>query len=317
QVYRLAKRLLSQDKPDAVVLVDFPGFNWWIAKAAKRNGIPVYYYMPPQLWAWAPWRIRRVRKWVDHVLCALPFEFDWYRRQGVSAEFVGHPFFDEVAQHRLDRSVFADLDVDTRLVGLLPGSRTVEVKRNWPVMLDVVRKLHVAHPDVVFVAGCFREQHREFCRRELDKQAGELPIRLTTGVASEVIDRADCCLMVSGSISLELLARTTPAVVIYRCSWMIYAIVSMLIQVRWVTLTNLIAGESVSPEFNFVRRRAAKVDGVIRQLDEWLGLNDSLENCRQRLHELRDATVETGASARTAEAILSRHVSKSVRKIAA
>ena len=317
KVYRLAKQLLSRDKPDAVVLVDFPGFNWWIAKAAKRNGIPVYYYMPPQLWAWASWRIRRVHKWVDHVLCALPFEYEWYRKQGVSAEYVGHPFFDEVAQHQLDRSVLSNLDGGTRVVGLLPGSRTVEVKLNWPVMLDVVRRLHEAQPDVVFVAGCFRDKHREYCERILQAEAPELPIRMTTGVASEVIDRADCCLMVSGSISLELLARSTPAVVIYRSTWMIYAIVRMLIQVQWITLTNLIAGESVSPEYYFIRRHASKVDSVVRELNDWLGANDSLAMRRETLRKLRDATVATGASGRTADAILSRHSSKPRRNIAA
>ena len=104
-----AEAFFDDAPPDAVVLVDFPGFNWWIAKAAKRRGIPVFYYMPPQLWAWAPWRIRRVRKWVDHVICALPFEYEWYKSRGVNAIWVGHPFFDEVASHKLDSELVKEL----------------------------------------------------------------------------------------------------------------------------------------------------------------------------------------------------------------
>ncbi len=97
-----AERYLAEQKPDAVVLVDFPGFNWWIAKKAKAAGIPVFYFLPPQLWAWASWRVRRVRKYVDHVISALPFERDWYQQQNIAVDYVGHPFFDEVADHPLD-----------------------------------------------------------------------------------------------------------------------------------------------------------------------------------------------------------------------
>ena len=97
QVYQQAKAQFQRERPDAVVLVDFPGFNWWIASAAKAQGIPVFYFCPPQLWAWASWRIKKVKKFVDHVLACLPFEAEWYQQRGVPAEYVGHPFFDEVA----------------------------------------------------------------------------------------------------------------------------------------------------------------------------------------------------------------------------
>src|SRR5690606_5128276 len=129
------------ERPDAVVLIDFPGFNWWIARKAKAAGIPVLYYLPPQLWAWGPWRIRKVRKFVDHVLCGLPFEYDWYATRGISAEYVGHPFFDEVADHPLDpefcRQWTSPGEDGPRTIGILPGSRNHEVHRNWPMMLEI------------------------------------------------------------------------------------------------------------------------------------------------------------------------------------
>ncbi|MEZ6088291.1 MAG: hypothetical protein R3C05_09755 [Pirellulaceae bacterium] len=105
EFYRVAsqaKEIFRQETPDAVVLLDFPGFNWHIAKRAKACGIPVYYYLPPQLWAWAPWRLRKVRRYVDKVLCVLPFEYQWYRERGIDAHYVGHPFFDAVNEQKLD-----------------------------------------------------------------------------------------------------------------------------------------------------------------------------------------------------------------------
>lgn len=304
-LYHRAKKLLAEQKPDAVVLVDFPGFNWWIAKAAKRAGIPVYYYMPPQLWAWASWRIRRVHKWVDHVLCALPFEYDWYRAQGVNAKLVGHPFFDDVAEHQLDPTVSASVPAEARVVGLLPGSRTQEVTRNWPVLLDAAKVLHERHPDVVFMAGCFKPKHREFCEQLAGNEGGsDLPIRFSTGKSSEVIDRADMCLMVSGSISLELLARETPAVVIYRMSTLFYVIACSLKKVDSATLPNLIAGETVYPEFPLIRRQSKSVDKVRAILDGWLNSKHELDTVTTRIKALRSSVVQGGASARAAEAIL-------------
>ena len=93
----LADRYFRHHRPDAVVLIDYPGFNWWIARRAKAHGIPVFYYAPPQIWAWASWRVKKMRRFVDHVLCSLPFEQEWFSRRGCHAVFVGHPYFDEVS----------------------------------------------------------------------------------------------------------------------------------------------------------------------------------------------------------------------------
>ena len=130
--YRLVKRaeaIFSNNPPDAVVLVDFPGFNWWIARKARAAGIPVFYYLPPQLWAWAPWRIKKIRRYVDHILCGLPFEYDWYTRRGVSAEYVGHPFFDEVAERSLDDVFLASCrNRPGPTVAVLPEAEEIDVE---------------------------------------------------------------------------------------------------------------------------------------------------------------------------------------------
>ncbi len=213
KLIRQADRILEQEKPDAVVLVDFPGFNWWIARKAKKHGIRVFYYLPPQLWAWAPWRIKRVRKFVDHVLCGLSFEQRWYAERGVSAEFVGHPFFDEIQDHSLDQSFVNRWRADgQRNVAVLPGSRTHEVAQNWPIMVACMRKLAQQHSDVRFLVPCYNEDHLQKCEEILDEEASskqDLPVQLFVKKAPEVIHVSDCCLMVSGSVSLEILARVT------------------------------------------------------------------------------------------------------------
>src|SRR4051794_21185481 len=103
-----ADRYFSRHRPDAVVLIDYPGFNWWLARRAHFHGIPVYYFVPPQLWAWAGWRVDKMRRWVDQVLCALPFEEPWYRERGVAAHYVGHPYFDALARQSFDEALVAE-----------------------------------------------------------------------------------------------------------------------------------------------------------------------------------------------------------------
>ena len=124
-VAQMGRRFLEEQRPDAVVLVDFPGFNWHIAKYAKQLGIPVYYYCPPQLWAWGGWRIKKVRKYVDCILSVLPFEAEWYRKQGVRVEYVGHPFFDEIAEKPLDEAFCRELRASS------PQLVPVRAPREW------------------------------------------------------------------------------------------------------------------------------------------------------------------------------------------
>src|SRR5690606_18353632 len=140
---------------------------WHIARRAKKYGIPVYYYLPPQLWAWGSWRIRKMRRSVDRVLSVLPFEHEWYRSHGVDTEYVGHPFFDAIAERELDQTVLARFEEHRRrgrrLVAVLPGSRQHEVHRNWPVMLEAMRRLAAKNRDIHFLVGAFRDSQCLWC----------------------------------------------------------------------------------------------------------------------------------------------------------
>ena len=307
RLVKQAEAHFDTNPPDAVVLVDFPGFNWWIARAAKLRGIPVFYYLPPQLWGWAPWRIRRVRKWVDHVICSLPFEYEWYQARGVRATWVGHPFFDEVAAHKLDPVTMQSLTARTtneRVIAVLPGSRNHEVQKNWPVMLKAMQLVSESVTGIRWVVGSYRQAQEEMCRAIMQEQNCHVPVEFQVGKTSEVIQSADCCLMVSGSISLELLARNKPGIVLYRVPRIGRMAARVLMNCRYITLTNLIADKELMPEFISCGDPADDIRAIAAQMVNWLTDGKSLDSCRRAMAALAGHAAATGATFRTGELIM-------------
>lgn len=307
RLVKQAEAQFQRERPDAVVLVDFPGFNWWIARAAKKLGIPVFYYCPPQLWAWAPWRIKKVKRFVDHVLACLPFEAEWYQQRGVPAEYVGHPFFDEVAEKQLDESFLAAQRArPERRMAILPGSRHHEVHANFAVQIEVMRGLARQFPDVRFLVANYRDSQRHYCEALVRKLAPDLPVEFYTGKTSEILELAECCLMVSGSVSLEVLARGVPAVVQYRADWLFALIARLLVTCKYMSLPNLIADKPLMPEHPIAGSPRPHIGPMVDQFSRWL--SDPLELARtiKPLHELRDSLVRTGATANAARIILER-----------
>jgi lipid-A-disaccharide synthase len=215
-------RLLSQsdryfrhERPDAVVLIDYPGFNWWVARRAHFHGIPVFYFVPPQLWGWAGWRVKKMRRFVDHVLCTLPFEVDWYRERGVDATFVGHPYFDELRAQPFDAEFVNRIQAGPAVpVALLPGSRTQEVTRNLSTLVRAAARIHAARPDTRFLVACFKDVQRDTVAAYVRDRG--LPIETFVGRTPEIIRAARACVAVSGSVGLELLYHGKPSVVVYR-----------------------------------------------------------------------------------------------------
>lgn len=303
-----AEEHFDKNPPDAVVLVNFPGFNWWIAKAAKKQGIPVYFYMPPQLWGWAPWRIKRVRKWVDHVICNLPFEYEWYKKRNVNATWVGHPFFDEVATRKLDQALVTELQQRSdkeHVITVLPGSRNHEVDKNFPVMLETIRQVSAAVPNIRWLVGNYRADHSETCRKMQAELNVDADMTYFVDKTSEVIEAGDCCLMVSGSISLEILARRTPTVVLYRVPRSGRFVSRFLMTCDYITLTNLIAEREIMPEFISHGSPKKDIQDMVAQLTEWCLKPETLQKRREEMDELAQKVCITGATERTAALLMS------------
>ena len=291
-------------KPDAVVLIDYPGFHWALAKRAKARGIPVIYFVPPQLWAWAGWRVEKVRKWVDHLLCSLPFEPEWYCDRGIeTAEHVGHPYFDELSDRPLDLDFVAYLKSDNGpIVALLPGSRTQEVTRNLPVMLRAAAKVAEARPDARFDVACLHDRHLALARQIFT--ASNLrtdAIRFHAARTPEIIRAADCAWAVSGSVGLELMGEALPTAVVYTIGKFDLMVARRFIKSPFISLVNLLAAEEVMPEYLTDRDVSAELAGHALR---WL--NDPSERARDssRLADLRDRVAVPGASSRAAERVI-------------
>lgn len=235
-------------RPDALVLIDYPGFHWHLAQRAHRYGVPVYYFVPPQLWAWRGSRVKKVRKYFRAVLTALPFEEEWYRSRGVRTHYVGHPYFDEIAGQKLDPAFLAEQrSKPGDVVALLPGSRTQEVTGNGPDLLKAAGRIVSARPDTRFLVAAFRDKHAAFIRQLL--AGSSLPVEIHVGRTPEIIELGKCCVAVSGSVGLELLVRRKPSVVVYRSGRLMEYVARRVATCKYLSLTNLLADEELFPEF--------------------------------------------------------------------
>jgi lipid-A-disaccharide synthase len=301
-----ADRYFRDERPDAVVLIDYPGLHWWIARKAKKRGIPVFYYVPPQIWAWAGWRVKKVRRFVDHVLCSLPFEPAWYHARGVSgAKYVGHPYFDELKDRAIDEAFLAsERERGGPVVAILPGSRTQEVVRNVPVMLAAARKLAATRPGrpLRFVVACLRGRHRSMIESMIaDGGFESLPIRVHAGRTPELIRLADVAWAVSGSVGLELMMEALPTVVLYKVNRFDLLIARPFIKAKYISLVNLLADAELMPEYLTAR-------DVSADLAVWAGrwLDDPAARSRtaDALAALRDRVAVPGASDRAADEIV-------------
>ena len=304
--YRALKRAAVERRPAAVVLVDWPDFNLPLARALRRRGLRVIYYISPQLWAWRAHRVRQVRRDVDLMLTILPFEAGWYARRGVPhAEFVGHPLAGEVrprlapaefrARHRLDAA--------RPLVALLPGSRRKELERHLPLMLDAASRLSRRRPGAQFVVALAESRDRaeaERIVRASDFAAAGASLVVTRGETREALAASDAAAVCSGTATLEAALLQTPLVVVYKESALNWHTLGRLISVEHYGLINLIAGERLAPELiqdDFTGRRLAL------ELDALLGPEEN-RRVRARLREATARLGEGGASERAAAAVL-------------
>lgn len=324
RLLRHARRFFREQKPDAVVLIDYPGFNWHVARAAKAEGIPVFYFSPPQIWAWARWRVHKMRRRVDHVLCGLPFEEAWLREHDCNATFVGHPYFDEVTRHALDqRFIDEQRKRPGRLVAILPGSRNQEVTHNLKWFLKAAAIVHERLPDVRFAIASFKPHQAEFARRQVAESG--LPIDVHVDKTPELIHLATCAMAVSGSVSLELLYHTCPTVILYwvsRPALLTHTLLRKLkiVGVKYITLVNLLTADELFPRdttpFDPSQPGAEKVlfpeyltcedrsPQIAAHVIEWCGNEQSRAWRVAQLQNLKARICHSGASATAAEYLL-------------
>lgn len=296
------EEFLSRERPDVVILVDYPGFNLKVAKMARDLDIPVVYYVSPQIWAWHPTRISRIRATVDLMMVLFPFEEKMYRKAGVNAVHVGHPLMDVMRLTMSKEQVFEKFgfDADRKLIGLLPGSRRSEIVRHLPVMLEACEKMMAEMPDrFQFVIPRSSTVPIELLEKYIDRY--EVPIKIVEQFRYNVRSTLDAAIVKSGTSTLETAALLTPMVIIYKTAFLTWLIAKWLIQIPWIGLVNIVAGSRVVPEL--VQDEATGTN-ISRAMLQILGDEMRLENMKFQLAQVKEALGRPGASRRAARCVV-------------
>ncbi|HEY8747662.1 MAG TPA: lipid-A-disaccharide synthase [Tepidisphaeraceae bacterium] len=295
------------ERPDLQIGVDSPSLNFHFARAAHDRGIPVMQYVAPQLWAWAPWRMKKLRKWVDRVACILPFEEKYFQSHGVNATFVGHPLFDELPPNRGENRT-PRFPETPPVIGLLPGSRKSEAVQNFPHLLDVAAQIRKQFPAATFLVPT----------TAATQPIVEAHVQQTPGLVAEVgqdafdemVPRCDLCITVSGTATLHVAGFGVPMIVVYRSNWLQWnGAARWLVRTRTFALVNLLANSGVDAQASH---------HLVREFVPWYGSNEpvareaigmlkdpaKLEACRHKLRQLVGSLDRPGASDQTARLAL-------------
>jgi lipid-A-disaccharide synthase len=301
--YKLIKRIAAyfkNNKVDMVIVCDSPAFNFHIAKAAKKAGIKTLFYVAPQLWAWAPWRIKKLRKSCDKLCCILPFEQEWFSRHGIDAVFVGNPMLDEfngdLAAYKKDYSNFEPKNIR---VALLPGSRPAEIESLWQPMQRIGIQIKRRYLCAEFIAVAV-----DTGKKEALKSMPVMGFRCnySIGPVAETVRNCDLAIVASGSVTLQVAAAGCPMVVMYQTSKTLWNLVGRwLIRTKYLSLVNILAQKELVPEF---MPYFSSIDPIVWAIEMLLSDRDKLTQLSSDLIELVQPLAQTRAAEKTAQIAL-------------
>ncbi len=297
--FRQLLDLAARERPDAVILVDYPGFNLRFARALKKRcAVPVIYYIAPQLWAWGRGRGRMMARLVDLLVVILPFEADFFRAQGLSRVFCcGHPALEYLPLQTSRDELRARLDVRGGLVlTLLPGSRTGEVARHLPVLLDAADLARAEIPDLRVYVACAGEAVRAMTQ---EMCAGR-PVRVETGLTHELVTASDLVVAASGTATLETGIIGTPMIILYKVSFWTWLVARFLVSLPVIGLVNIVLGRRVAPEFI---QFAATPERIAREVARLARDGQARGAMRAEFEGVRRLLGGPGASGRAARAV--------------
>jgi lipid-A-disaccharide synthase len=287
-LYRVFRRLAERvetDPPTAAILIDFPDFNLRLGQRVRDAGVPVVYYVSPQVWAWREGRLKQLRRFVNKMLVILPFEEEMYRKAGVDVEFVGHPLVDMVRATKSKEEFCAAYELDPRkpIVALLPGSRRKEVRFILPTLCETAKLISKQKPDTQFVLPMASGLHR----RSVEDIIRSQPITIVTNDTYNAVRYARAAIVASGTATLETALLGTPEVIVYRISQASWLVGKALLKVRLFGIVNIILGEEVVPELFQERMTPEEVSKITLRLmdDVWVQsrIRGNYEKLRRQL----------------------------------
>ena len=301
KVFRHMVRVLKVRQPDVVVLIDYPGFNLRFAKAAKRLGFKVFYYIAPQVWAWGKNRSQKMAHLVDKLAVIFDFEVPLFRDAGVDVEFVGHPLLDTITT-KYDRETFYNnhkLNLHDPLLALLPGSRIQEVEKMLPPLLESIKDLHRKHGKVQIVIGGAATVPEEYYYSFLREYPQTQLIQDST---YDVIAHSDAAIVASGTATLETAWFGTPFALVYKVSGLSYLIGKILIKIPYIGLVNVVAGKCIVPE---ILQNGVNPKILAPIMERLIFDDDYRQSMSTELRKVKNMLGRPGAASSTAELVLS------------
>ncbi len=301
RVFRLVLSKAQETKPDAVILVDYPGFNLRLAKELKKQGCKVIYYISPQVWAWKENRVELIRQFTDEMLVLFKFEEEFYAKHGLAVDFVGHPLLDSIkvstSREELLKSV--GFSKNKLTIGILPGSREKEVEKLLPIMIDTANLLYKENKNFQFLIL----QAPTMSERIIDRYLSHTTASITVikDQTHNGISACDACMVASGTATLETAILGKPMVVVYKTSFVTWALAKIFVKIPYIGLVNVVAGKKIVPECIQFDATAKNIGKEIRAI-----FDDPSKMARMKsdLAKIKPSLGAPGACARAAEKIL-------------
>jgi len=297
---RFCKTDILKFKPDALILIDYPGFNLRIAEWAKKNGIKVYYYISPQVWAWKENRVKKIKACVDEMFVILPFEKGFYKKHNFPVQYLGHPLLDEVEKFKtraLSRKVFLSENkyLDQQIIAILPGSRKQEVSVKLPLMLEACKNFPEYQFIIAGAPSLEKEFYLEICKNFKNTN-------IVFGQTYDLLNQSIAAIVTSGTATLETALLEVPQVVCYKANPVSYQIAKRLINIKYISLVNLIMDDEIVRE---LIQNECNVSGILKELKEILPNGNKRKRISLKYKELITRLGGGGASHDVAKAILS------------
>ncbi len=297
--FKKAKEALVRQKPDILVLIDYPDFNIALAKKAKSAGVPILYYVSPQVWAWRAGRVKRIASLVNKIAVLFPFETDIYKNAGLPCEFVGHPIAETIdpeldpgTETKEELKKKLGLDPSRLVISLLPGSRPTEIKQHQPLIKEVAEKIHNEFPEIQIIVPLVSGT----------KLKGDLPnyIKVLHDHTSKAVTCSEATAVASGTATLETALLGTPMVVFYKLSPLTIFFGKLLVKVRFISLVNLLSGKEVVVE---LIQKNATAEKIFSELKKIMNNHEYRQNMISNLQKIREIMGEKTASSRVASMI--------------
>lgn len=291
--------LLLKRRPDALLLIDYPGFNLRFAKKAHKLGIKIFYYISPQIWAWHSSRITKIKTLITKMFVVFPFEVDIYRKANMDVEFVGNPLLDVIGTPQEKPEFYAryGLDISKPIIGLFPGSRRQELDNIFPTMLQAAEVLRTEFKAQIIV-GAASILEGDYIKSFLGENSN---VRILQNATYDLMKNSNAAVVTSGTATLETACFQTPMVIVYKTSWLTYFIGRLLVRIKHIGLVNILAGRTIVPEL--IQHRA-NAKSIVREVSKYLTDKEYCENTRQQLTEIYKTLGKPGAASRVAEKIL-------------